>query len=71
MRQIGAPVQAPAGILTLPRAQYAVRGLTQTLALLLRQVTLPRVLAELPEPASPTHAATTGARSVACEAIAG
>lgn len=67
----GDRVQAPTEVLTLPGAQYAIRRFAQTLALLLRQVALPRVLAELPEPASLTHAVTTGACSVACEAITG
>lgn len=58
-------------ILTLPRAQHAICRFTQTIALFLRQVTLPRMLAERPEPSLLTNTATAGARAVACEAVAG
>lgn len=57
--------------LTLPRAQYAICRFAQTPALFLRQVTLPWMLAELPEPSSPTNAATAGTRAVACKATTG
>lgn len=44
----------------LSRAQYAICRFTQTIALFLRQVTLPRMLAERPEPSFLTNTATAG-----------
>ena len=58
-------------ILTLPRAQCAIRRFTQTIALFLRQVALPRMLAERPEPSFLTNTATAGARAMACGAVTG
>ena len=58
-------------ILTLSRAQYAICRFTQTIALFLRQVTLPRMLAERPEPSFLTNTATAGTRPMACEAVTG
>lgn len=58
-------------ILTLPRAQCAICRFTQTIALFLRQVTLPRMLAERPEPSFLTNTATAGARAMACGAVTG
>lgn len=58
-------------ILTLSRAQYAICRFTQTIALFLRQVTLPRMLAERPEPSFLTNTATAGTCPMACEAVTG